>query len=62
VTIHFTGGASDLPTAFTLLSSSTVNPASSYTPAVGAIITDSAGSYTATVATSGGVEFYRIKR
>ena len=62
VTIHFTGGASDLASAFTLLSSATVSPQSSYTPAAGATITGSAGSYTATVPNGGAIEFYRIKR
>jgi|ERR1035437_1706032 hypothetical protein len=62
VTIHFTGNASDPASAFTLLSSATVSPQSSYTPAAGATITGSAGSYTATVPSSGAIEFYRIKR
>ena len=62
VTIQFTGSASDLASAFTLLSSATVSPQSSYTPAAGATITGSAGSYTATVPNGGAIEFYRIKR
>ncbi len=59
VTINFTGGSSDLASAFTLLASSTVN--GSYAPA-GASITGSAGSYQATVATSGPKQFYRIQK
>ena len=62
VTIKFVGNASDPSSAFTLLNSATVSPQSSYTPAAGATITGSAGSYTATVPTSGAIEFYRIKR
>jgi hypothetical protein len=60
VTIKFTAGASDPASAFTLLSSGTVK--GTYNPAVGAVITGSAGSYTATVPTSGGAQFYRIRR
>jgi hypothetical protein len=62
VTIRFTGGASDPSSAFTLLSSAVVGPLASYTPAAGATITGSAGSYTATVAVGGNIQFYRIKR
>jgi hypothetical protein len=58
-TIHFTGDPSNLATAFTLLSSGTVN--GTYGPATGATITGSAGAYTATVPTTGGMQFYRIK-
>jgi hypothetical protein len=60
VTIQFTAGASDPSTAFTLLGAGTAN--GSYGPAVGAVITGSAGSYTATVPTSGAMQFYRIQR
>jgi hypothetical protein len=60
VTIHFTAGASDPSSAFTLFSSGTVG--GPYSAAAGATITGSAGSYTATVPASGGTQFYRIKR
>jgi FlgD Ig-like domain len=60
VTIQFTGGASDPASAFTLLSSGTVN--GTYGSTAGASITGSAGSYQATAPTSGGMQFYRIKR
>ena len=60
VTIKFTAGASDPSTAFTLLSSGTVK--GTYTSATGASINGSAGSYTATVPTSGAMQFYRIQR
>ena len=58
-TIHFTADPSNLATAFTLFSSGTVN--GTYGPATGATITGSAGTYTATVPTTGGMQFYRIK-
>jgi hypothetical protein len=61
-TIHFTGAASDPASAFTLLSSGAVTPLSGYGPAAGASITGSAGTYQATVTTSGTAQFYRIKR
>ncbi len=60
VTINFTGGASDPASAFTLLSAGVVTGA--YNPATGAVITGSAGSYTATVPTNGAIQFYRLKR
>jgi hypothetical protein len=60
VTIKFTGAASDPASAFTLLSSGTVN--GTYGSAAGQSIAGSAGSYTATVPTSGAVQFYRIQR
>jgi hypothetical protein len=60
VTINFTGNASDPSTAFTLVSSGTVTGI--FSPAAGASITGSAGSYQATVLTSGPAQFYRIKR
>jgi hypothetical protein len=59
VTIKFTGGTSDPASAFTLLGAGVVN--GSYSPATGAAITGSAGSYAATVPTNGAVQFYRIK-
>lgn len=61
VTINFTSSdPSELASAFTLVSSSTVNGA--YSPAAGATITGSNGSYLATVPASGDVQFYRIQR
>jgi hypothetical protein len=59
VTIHFTAGASDPAWAFTLLRCGTPND--TYGPATG-VITGSAGSYTATVAAAGNIQFYRIRR
>ena len=60
VTINFISATGDLASNFTLVSSSTVN--GSYTPAAGANITGSGGSYQATVPTSDPVQFYRIQR
>jgi hypothetical protein len=60
ITIDFTGGATDPASAFTLLSSSTVN--GTYLPAAGAIITGSGGSFVATVPKNGAMQFYRIAR
>lgn len=60
VTIRFTGDPADLASAFTLLSSTAVT--GPYSPAAGAVITGSAGSFTATVPASGSAEFYRIRR
>ena len=61
VTINFTSSdASELASAFTLVSSSTVNGA--YSAAAGAVITGSGGSYRATVPTSDPAQFYRIQR
>jgi hypothetical protein len=60
VTIKFTGGASDPASAFTLFSSGTVSGV--YNSAAGAVVTGSAGSYTATVPTNGAMQFYRIQR
>jgi hypothetical protein len=63
VTIHFTAGASDPASAFTLLSSGTVSASkAAYTAAAGASITGSAGSFTATVPASENAQFYLIKR
>jgi hypothetical protein len=60
VTIYFTGGSGDPAWAFLLLSA----PAAGgpYTPAAGAVITGSDGSFKATVAASGPMQFYRILR
>jgi hypothetical protein len=59
-TIHFTAGATDPSSAFTLVSAGVVN--GTYLPAPGAVITGSGGTYQAIVATSGSAQFYRIKR
>jgi len=60
VTIHFTGASSDPAWAFLLLSA----PAAQgpYSPAAGAIITGSGGTFQATVRMNGPVQFYRIER
>ena len=61
VTINFISAASDLASNFTLVSASTVNGI--YSPAAGATITGSGGSYQATVATTSDPDqFYRIQR
>jgi hypothetical protein len=60
VIINFTSDPADSAAAFTLLSSGTVN--GTYSPASGAIITGSSGSYTATVPKSGPMQFYRIRK
>jgi hypothetical protein len=52
----------DLPSAFTLLSSSTNSPHSAFAPAAGAFITGGEGQYTATAPTNGPTQFYRVKR
>jgi hypothetical protein len=57
-TISFTGAATDSPSAFTLLSSPAVS--GTYSPAAGAVIKGSGGSFQATVSTSGQMQFYRI--
>jgi hypothetical protein len=59
-TISFTGASTDSPSAFTLLSSPTVN--GTYSPAVGGVITGSGGSFQATVPASGQMQFYRVVR
>jgi hypothetical protein len=59
VTIKFTGDSSLPASAFKVYSSTTVN--GTYTDA-SAVVTGSAGSYTATVAVSGNARFYRIKQ
>ena len=58
VTIDFTGSPSDVPSAFTLLSSAAA--LGNYTPATGAIITGSGGTFQATVPANGPRQFYRI--
>ena len=60
VTIHFTGGSSDPASAFTLLSAPAA--AGTYSPAAGAIITGSGGSFQAIVPVNGPRQFYRIQR
>jgi len=62
VTINFTSSdTSELASAFTLVSSTTVNGV--YAPAAGATITGSGGSYQATVTmTTDPAQFYRIRR
>ena len=63
VTINFIGSASDPATAFTLMSCGTEIPASSYAAAAGAKITlVNPGVFQATVAASGSMQFYRLKR
>jgi hypothetical protein len=59
-TISFTGAASDSASAFTLLSSPTVN--GTYSSAAGAVIKGSGGSFQATVTASGQRQFYRVVR
>jgi hypothetical protein len=59
VTIDFTGASSDTPSAFTLLSSGSVN--GTYSPATGASISQvGPGVFRATVPTNGPRQFYRI--
>jgi hypothetical protein len=61
VTINFiSSDASELASAFTLLSSSTINGV--YSSAASASVTGSGGSYQATAPTRGDVQFYRIQR
>jgi hypothetical protein len=61
VTISFTGSPSDPPSAFTLLSSGTVN--GTYATAVGAnVIQVSPGLFQATVPTNGPRQFYQIRQ
>jgi hypothetical protein len=59
-TVSFTGVSSDSPSAFTLLSSPTAN--GTYSPAAGAIVTGSGGSFQAAAPTNGPVRFYRIRK
>jgi len=60
VTIHFTGGSGDVASAFLLLSAPVVS--GPYSPAAGAILTGSGGSFQATVPINGPRQFYRIER
>ncbi|MGC3958752.1 MAG: hypothetical protein QM813_12675 [Verrucomicrobiota bacterium] len=60
VTVAFTAGAGDSIGSFSLLSSSTVD--GTYTAAGAVITSPSAGTFEASVATSGNAQFYRIKR
>ena len=59
-TMNFTAGASDTASAFEVLSCGTVN--GTYGLASGANITESGGTFQATVPASGPVQFYRIHR
>jgi FlgD Ig-like domain len=60
VTIRFTGGSSDVASAFLLLSAPLASGL--YSPAAGAVITGSGGSFQATVPANGPRQFYRIQR
>ena len=60
VTIAFTGGASDPPAIFALLSTPAANGTN--WSATSAVITGSGGSFQATVPASGPRQFYRIQR
>jgi hypothetical protein len=60
ITIHFTAGSSDTAGGFVLLASSTAQ--GPYSPAAGAIITGSGGSFQATIPVSGSAQYYRIER
>jgi hypothetical protein len=60
VTIHFTAGSSDTAGGFSLLGAPVAQ--GPYSPAVGAIITGSGGTFQATVPVSGSVQYYRIER
>ena len=60
VIIHFTGGVSDVPASFVLLSASVA--AGPYPTAAGATITGGSGSFQAMVPTNGPMQFYRIMR
>jgi hypothetical protein len=63
VSIHFTGPASDAPSAYLLLSSSVVPKLNtSFTTNTGAIITGGGGAYQATLTTNAPAQFYRIQR
>ena len=59
-TVSFTGASSDSSSAFTLLSSPTAN--GTYSPAAGAAVTGSGGSFLATAPTNGPVRFYRVRK
>jgi hypothetical protein len=60
VTIHFTGGSSDVAGAFVLLSASV--PSGPYSPAAGAVITGSGGSFQVIAPMNGPKQFYRLMR
>ena len=60
VEIDFTAGASDPPSAFSVVSASTVNGA--YAPAGGSVASLGAGKFRATLTASGSQQFYQIKR
>lgn len=60
VTVKFDAGDSDAPTGFDLISAGTVD--GNYTITSAVITSPSAGKFEAAVATSGEVQFYRIKR
>ncbi|MGD0813481.1 MAG: hypothetical protein ABSA83_07745 [Verrucomicrobiota bacterium] len=60
VTINFSAGLSDPASAFTLISSPTVN--GSYAPVNGATISGSGGSYQAQTTVNGSTLFYRLGR
>jgi hypothetical protein len=63
VIINFTGATNDATTSFTVLSSVTAIPASSYTSNNSAVITQrSPGGFRAVVSMNGSAQFYRIKR
>jgi len=60
LTIHFTGASSDPASVFVLFSAPAVQ--GPYSPAAGAVITGSGGTYQATIPASGTLQFYRIER
>jgi hypothetical protein len=60
VTINFTAGPTDPASAFTLISSATVN--GPYTPVSSAMITGGSGSYQARAGINGSVQFYQVER
>ena len=60
VEIDFTAGTSDLPSAFTVFSSSTVD--GTYAPAGGSVVSLGSGKFRATLTASGSQQFYQIKR
>jgi hypothetical protein len=59
VTIKFSGNPAAAPTAYTLVGSATVN--GTYSALSATVISLGGGNFQATVAKSGGAEFYRIK-
>jgi len=60
VIIHFTAGSTDAASEFLLLSAPAAN--GTYSPAAGAVITGSGGSFQATAPVSGQLQFYRVVR